>query len=144
VAEAKNLIWRIWALPCFFLTSGILGLALYLEPSPLGLGTHQQLGLEPCGFLTLVGVPCMMCGMTTSFSYYAHVQIVEGVLNQPFSLVLFTMTLFVCMISLLEFVSPRGRLFRFLDWCTAYRLPLILGMLCSFFASWIYKILIFI
>ena len=31
-------------------------------------GTHEQLGLPPCGFLTLFQMPCPGCGMTTAFS----------------------------------------------------------------------------
>src|SRR5262249_43562376 len=29
---------------------------------------HQQLGLPPCSFLDVTGVPCPACGMTTSFA----------------------------------------------------------------------------
>ena len=32
------------------------------------MGTHQQLGLPPCNFVTLTGYPCPACGMTTSFA----------------------------------------------------------------------------
>jgi hypothetical protein len=30
--------------------------------------THRQLGLPPCTFKTMTGVPCPSCGMTTSFA----------------------------------------------------------------------------
>jgi hypothetical protein len=32
------------------------------------MATHQQLGLPPCSFLDVTGVPCPSCGMTTSFA----------------------------------------------------------------------------
>jgi hypothetical protein len=32
------------------------------------MGTHQKLGLPPCTFSEVTGVPCPSCGMTTSFS----------------------------------------------------------------------------
>lgn len=32
------------------------------------MSTHQQLGLPPCTFADMTGVPCPACGMTTSFS----------------------------------------------------------------------------
>jgi hypothetical protein len=32
------------------------------------MGTHQQLGLPPCTFNEMTGVPCPSCGMTTSFT----------------------------------------------------------------------------
>jgi len=46
--------------------------ALYLEPSPKGLGTHQQLGIPPCTLHFLTGRPCPSCGLTTSVSAIFH------------------------------------------------------------------------
>jgi hypothetical protein len=46
-----------------------LGLAARLEPARDGMGTHQQLGLQPCTFRVLFGRPCPSCGMTTSWAY---------------------------------------------------------------------------
>ena len=52
---------------------GVFAIAIRLDPyrgdgSPRALATHQQLGLPPCTFLEVTGVPCPACGMTTSFS----------------------------------------------------------------------------
>jgi hypothetical protein len=47
----------------------LLVTARMLEPSPSGLGTHRQLGLPPCDFLSAYGKRCPACGMTTSWSY---------------------------------------------------------------------------
>ncbi|MCC6511532.1 MAG: DUF2752 domain-containing protein, partial [Pirellulaceae bacterium] len=47
----------------------LLGVARQLEPSPLGFGTHQQLGLPPCTSMLLWDMRCPACGMTTSWSY---------------------------------------------------------------------------
>ena len=51
-----------------------LGLACYLQPDPYGtgIGTHEQLGLPPCGFRQLFSVRCPSCGMTTSWAYLMH------------------------------------------------------------------------
>ena len=49
--------------------AGVLLTAAVLEPSPEGMGTHQQLGLSPCYFPKNLGVPCPACGMTTSWAY---------------------------------------------------------------------------
>lgn len=54
-----------------FLISGFL-LARCLEPNPLGMGTHRQLGLPPCTFITLFSLPCPGCGMTTSFAHFVR------------------------------------------------------------------------
>ena len=49
-------------------------LARWLEPSPAGLGTHQQLGLPPCTVRVVAGIPCPACGMTTSFAHFTRGQ----------------------------------------------------------------------
>jgi hypothetical protein len=56
-----------------------LGVAWRLEPSPLGMGTHQQLGLPPCTFRLLLGIRCPSCGMTTSWSHLVRGQVVSAV-----------------------------------------------------------------
>ena len=62
------------ALPLFLLMT-----AGQLEPSPIGMGTHQQLGLPPCTMRMLAGIRCPGCGMTTSWSYFMHGQWRESV-----------------------------------------------------------------
>jgi hypothetical protein len=34
--------------------------------------THRQLGLPPCNFYVMSGLPCPSCGFTTSFSLLMH------------------------------------------------------------------------
>jgi hypothetical protein len=51
----------------------VFGIALWLNPydedgRPRRMETHLQLGLPPCTFRLMTGVPCPSCGMTTSFA----------------------------------------------------------------------------
>jgi len=50
----------------------VMALASRLTPDPRGFGTHQQLGLPPCGFLTATGITCPHCGLTTSFCWFVR------------------------------------------------------------------------
>lgn len=70
---------RPWMTRLFWVTAGlsawfVLGAAAWLRPDARGFGTHQQLGLPPCMFEAMVGVPCPGCGLTTSFAHMAHGQ----------------------------------------------------------------------
>jgi hypothetical protein len=47
---------------------GVLATAAWLRPDSRGVGTHEALGLSPCGWIAGFGIPCPTCGMTTSFS----------------------------------------------------------------------------
>jgi hypothetical protein len=51
----------------------VFGTAAWLNPyeadgSARQMETHLQLGLPPCSFRLMTGVPCPSCGMTTSFA----------------------------------------------------------------------------
>jgi hypothetical protein len=53
--------------------AAVFAVAGWLDPydengAPRRLETHRQLGLPPCTFYTVTGVPCPSCGMTTSFA----------------------------------------------------------------------------
>ena len=56
----------------------LLALAMWMEPSPSGIGTHQQLGLPPCTLQWVVGIRCPGCGMTTSWACLMDGRIGDG------------------------------------------------------------------
>lgn len=58
--------------------TSLLMLAIWLTPSPTGLGTHQQLGLPPCTILFWFGIPCPSCGGTTAFAHFVRGQWVSA------------------------------------------------------------------
>ena len=55
----------------------VFAAACWIDPynadgSARTLATHQQLGLPPCNFFYVTGLPCPACGMTTSFALLMH------------------------------------------------------------------------
>lgn len=71
----------------------VLATACRLHPDPRGVGTHEQLGIPPCGFLRDHGVPCISCGMTTAFTAMAHLDPILALRSNPFGSTLFLVVL---------------------------------------------------
>ena len=69
--------WLLLAWSLFLL--GGFASARMLEPDPRGFGTHQRLGLPPCTFRSLFGIPCFSCGMTTSFAHFTRGHVAQAV-----------------------------------------------------------------
>jgi len=57
---------------------GLLAVASFLQPDRRGHGTHEQLGLPPCTFELLFGLPCPSCGSTTAFAYCVRGHFLEA------------------------------------------------------------------
>ncbi len=66
----------------------VLIVAAFLQPLSRGHGTHQQLGLPPCGWVIAFDRPCMTCGMTTAFAFAADADFPRSFAAQPFGTVL--------------------------------------------------------
>jgi hypothetical protein len=66
----------------------VLAVAAWLEPAASGVGTHQALGLAPCGWMQGMGVPCPSCGMTTAFALAADGSFLASAYVQPMGFLL--------------------------------------------------------
>jgi len=119
--------------------TGILFFAVSLNPAPQGVGTHEQLGLPPCGFLLVTGFPCPACGLTTSIAHIGHGEIWEAVKVQPFGAVLFVVLLGMSVFSFFGLVrkSPFSEFSEsiFFEWLQYF-------LLIAFMLSWAYKVYI--
>ncbi|HUU10756.1 MAG TPA: DUF2752 domain-containing protein [Phycisphaerae bacterium] len=88
--------------------AGVLVLGLALAPSSTGTGTHRVLGLPPCGMLAVTGHPCPTCGVTTSFVLAAHGRFGEALVNQPFGLLCFLLTVGGVLLAVATLVTGRS------------------------------------
>lgn len=83
-----RMLWGMAAIAAF----SLLLLAAYLRPAGEGLGTHQQLGLPPCGWIMAADMPCPSCGMTTAFSHAADGNLLGSFRAQPMGALLALVT----------------------------------------------------
>ncbi len=70
----------------------ILIVAARLTPDPTGVGTHTETGMQRCQFLYRTGVPCLTCGMTTSFAYFVRGNLLASLYVQPMGMLLALLT----------------------------------------------------
>lgn len=86
-------VWgRLLAALLAVVAGGVFAVAAMLAPRHSGIGTHEQLGLPRCGFVTLTGLPCPTCGMTTAFAHAARGHFLAAIRAQLFGSVLAMVT----------------------------------------------------
>lgn len=85
---SMTLSQRAAALGVAALGAAPLVVAAWLVPAAAGMGTHRQLGLPSCSWPIAFGIPCITCGMTTSFALAVRAQFIAAAAAQPAGLVL--------------------------------------------------------
>ena len=90
----------------------VFGIAAWLNPydeagRALRSETHLQLGLPPCTFRVLTGIPCPSCGMTTSFALLMHGDLMNSLRANAVGTLLALFGLLVIPWSLASAVSKR-------------------------------------
>lgn len=118
----------------------VLGLALWMDPAPAGVGTHTQLGLAGCAVLARFGVPCPMCGMTTSFAHMAEGDLGRALRAQPAGAGLFLALVAGAALGLADLLGARC-LERLLAWAHRHEAGLAGFGLLLLGAAWAFKIL---
>jgi len=118
---------------------GVLVLAASLRPDPTGIGTHTRLGFTACSFEVRTGLPCITCGMTTSFAHFARGQLAASLYTQPAAFVLAAVAAVAWWVALYVALTgrPLHRLLRVIRprWWILWTLALLM-------AAWGWKIYI--
>lgn len=139
--ERVRLTWigRATALVISLGCLAVLVTAATLKPSPDGLGTHRELGLDRCAFEARTGIPCPSCGMTTSFSWFVRGNVAASLYVQPMGTVLAVLTAAIFWAGLYIAISGRAahRLLRFVPG-RYYVVPLLTWAM----VAWVWKIFI--
>lgn len=115
---------------------GLVAVSAAVTPSPTGMGTHERLGLPPCTFLKLTGIPCFSCGMTTSWAWMAHGHPWTSFKTQPMGAILFLATVAAGLASLV-FLFRGGTVERRFN---GYGRPVTIAFWAGLLGGWVYKI----
>ena len=142
LATQQRLAVRIWCTFIFVLCVSMLGMGLYLTPSADGVGTHQQLNLPPCGWLSTLGFPCPTCGCTTAVSYLSHGHLIRSFLTQPFGFTVGLLGAVLVPLTLVGMATGKwiGPSMFWLGWHWRYW---VFGTLAVLILAWGYKIIIY-
>jgi hypothetical protein len=115
----------------------ILTVARMLPPNQRGMGTHEALGLPPCGFVLTSGLPCPTCGMTTAFALLLHGRPVDAFVAQPAGAVLCVATLALFILSVQTVWT--GRMIQ-VNWDRIGHVRLLVGFGLLVLGGWGFKL----
>jgi Protein of unknown function (DUF2752) len=110
----------------------VFAVAFWLDPYEENgqarlIETHRQLGLPPCTFKVMTGLPCPSCGMTSSFALLVHGDLVNSLKANAVGTLL--ALLWAAAIPWLLLCSLTGR-----PWGWAFMEQTILGLVIGFMA----------
>jgi len=112
-----------------------------LEPDPRGYGTHEQLGLPPCRAMSIVHVPCPVCGVTTAISLAAHGRWIESFVTQPLGCALALGLFVLALASIAAHVAGKD-LGRLAAAVAVRRGRITLAVASLGLAAWIYRLVV--
>ena len=115
----------------------LFAVASRLEPATGGIGTHEQLGLAPCGMMMLWGLPCPTCGMTTAFAHAARGRLASAFHAQPAGLALAIAIGLTAIAAGGTLVT--GRTYR-VNWFRLSPTGVGFGVVALLLGAWVYKI----
>ena len=139
-ATARGRLDRAAAAGVFLGGAAVVFALARVAPDPRGHGTHELLGMDPCGFAQMHGAPCPTCGITTAACHVVHLQPLRAFYVQPFGAALALAGIALAGFALWTLV--RGR--QFLP--ALARLPygtIALAALVLFLLAWGWKALTF-
>jgi hypothetical protein len=137
LSEDRSNLTRLTAVGVLIGSAVILGVAWWTTPDPHGLGTHQRLGLAPCGFLYTTGLPCPTCGMTTAFAYMVRGHFLHALWAQPAGAVLAGFTALLAVVAMIVLIT--GRRLE-VNWYRINPMRVLIGALVLFLGGWAFKI----
>jgi hypothetical protein len=122
----------------FLAGAAVLAVSAHLKPDPTGMGTHEQLGLPPCGFLLATHLPCPTCGYTTAFALAAHGRLWAALRTQPAGFILALAVTALTLVSAYSLAAgvSLARLARLL------RPGVFVALGALVLGAWVYKVLI--
>lgn len=123
----------------FLLCCGLLGLGSLLEATAAGYGTHEQIGMPPCGFLRISGIPCATCGMTTAFTHAVHGRLFDALSTQPAGAMI---AVAVAATAIVSGYAMAGGLSLLGLWRLLWRPRVVVAAAAIVLAAWVYKIMI--
>ena len=132
----RRLLAAAVALGC----GAVLVVAFFLSPDGSGAGTHEQMGLPACGWITHMDLPCPTCGFTTAFAHAADGDFLAAFDTQPMGALLAITTALACLgglVILLTGAPVEGLVTRY--WSVRWTW-IVLGLLL---VAWAYKMLRF-